>query len=101
MRPSRFCFDLSLITYLLSRRSPSLTCLAGLAADSFVDVPNALALVGLGLAQRADVGGHLADQLLVDAVHLDTGGLRHHELDALGGVDHDGVAEAERQVELV
>src|SRR5215510_10215619 len=40
--------------------------LAGLAADLLAGVADTLALVGLGLAGRADLGGHLADQLLVD-----------------------------------
>jgi len=33
----------------------------------FARVPHAFALVGLGLADPADVGGDLADSLLVDA----------------------------------
>ena len=46
---------------------PSLTRLPDLAADDLAGVPHALALVRVGLAQLADVGGGLADQLLVDA----------------------------------
>src|SRR3990172_7156442 len=41
--------------------------LAGLAADPLAGVLDALALVRLGLAGGPDLGGHLADQLLVDA----------------------------------
>ena len=41
--------------------------LAGLADDPLAGVADAFALVGLGLADLADVGGDLADQLLVDA----------------------------------
>src|SRR5512142_452245 len=41
--------------------------LARLAADPLAGVPDALALVGLGLARRADARGDLADELLVDA----------------------------------
>ena len=75
----RFCFA--------CRSSSLLAGLAGLAADTFAGVAHALALVGLGLAQRADVGGDLADQLLVDARALDPGGRRDLEGDALGGLD--------------
>src|SRR5689334_17655999 len=39
--------------------------LAGLADDPLARVLDALALVGLGLAELADVGGDLADRLLV------------------------------------
>ena len=46
----------------------SLTSLSDLAADVLAGVADALALVGLGLAQLADVRGDLADQLLVDAL---------------------------------
>ena len=63
-------------------------------------VADALALVGLGLADLADVGGHLADLLLVDAAHDDAGRLRRLELDALGCLDADGVAEAEGELEV-
>ena len=41
--------------------------LAGLAADVLARVADALALVRLGLAGRADLRGDLADELLVDA----------------------------------
>ena len=41
--------------------------LAGLAADDLALVADALALVGLGGADLADLGGELADRLLVGA----------------------------------
>ena len=50
-----------------SRPSHLLTRLSDLAADVLAGVAHALALVRVGLAQLADVGGDLADQLLVDA----------------------------------
>src|SRR5690606_12461101 len=59
LRPSCFFFVLSLISIA------SLAGLASLAADVLVDVADALALVRLGLSPRTDVGGHLADELLV------------------------------------
>src|SRR5215510_6827287 len=61
----------------LIARSSSLRRLAGLAQDALVDVPDPLALVGLGLADLADVGRDLADQLLVDALHGDAVRRRH------------------------
>ena len=48
----------------------------------------------------ADVGGDLADELLVVALHDDRRGHGGLELHAGGGVDGDGVREAELQVEL-
>src|SRR5688572_20231947 len=51
--------------------------LPGLAQHLLAGVPDALALVRLGLADLADVGGHLADELLVDAPHGDRRGRRH------------------------
>src|SRR4249920_115454 len=44
----------------------NLAGLAGLAADDLAGVADALALVRLGLARGADLGGDLADELLVD-----------------------------------
>src|SRR2546421_5122054 len=85
----RFCISAS----ALLRR------LAGLAQHALVDVADALALVRLGLADLADVGGHLADQLLVEAAHRDAGGRRYLELDSLRCVDRDGVREPELEVD--
>src|SRR5688572_431069 len=93
-RASRFFCALTVMSSSLAR-------LPGLLGDVLAEVPDALALVGLGLADLADVGGDLADRLLVDALHDDAvrgGGL---EADALGGVDRDRVAEAEGEIELV
>src|SRR6266545_5465360 len=74
--------------------------LPGLAAHLLARVAHALALVWVGTAQAADLGGHLADPLLVDALHREPGGRVHLEADALRGLDHDRVrvAEAEHQV---
>ena len=44
-----------------------------LMLDLLADVANALALVRLGRAVRADLRGHLADRLLVDALDHDLG----------------------------
>ena len=74
--------------------------LAGLAADVLAGVAHALALVGLRLARRADLGGDLADQLLVDADDREAGRVLDLEADAFGRVDLDrvAVAEVERQL---
>src|SRR5574344_939650 len=79
---------------------PLLAGLAGLAPDHFAGVHDTLALVGLGLAELADVGGHLAHELTVDAGHHDVGVLLPRDLDALGGIVEDGMAVAEVQTEL-
>src|SRR4029079_16883456 len=74
--------------------------LAGLAADLLSGVAHALALVGLRLAGRADPGGDLADQLLVDPDDREAGRVLDLEGDAFGRVDLDrvAVAEVERQL---
>src|SRR5512143_106498 len=61
--------------------------LAGLATDVFAGVAHALALVRLGLAGRADPGGDLADQLLVDADDRQAGRVLDLEGDPLRRVD--------------
>ena len=64
-----------------------LLLLAFLAEDLLVGVFHALALVGLGLAELADLGGDLADLLLVDAGDDDLGRLRRCDRDARPGSD--------------
>src|SRR5690606_2619218 len=72
-----------------------------LAEDVLAAVLDALALVRLGLAPAADLGGELADRLLVDAADLDRGLIRSLHLEAFGHVELDIVAEAELQLELL
>ena len=55
-----------------------LTCLTSLAADLLFQVLDAFAFIGLGRADLADVGRHLADLLLVIPMHLDLAGLGIH-----------------------
>src|SRR5438046_852687 len=76
----------------------SLRRLPGLALHVLARIAHSLALVGLGLADLADVGGDLADDLLVDPLHRDPGGHRHLEGDAVGRVDDDRVAEPEGEL---
>src|SRR3990172_6539621 len=64
-----------------------LACLAGLAAYLLARVADALALVGLRLPRRADLGGDLPDELLVDPDHRDAGRVLELERDARGRVD--------------
>src|SRR3954451_5100966 len=47
-------------------RLPLLACLSGLTTDRLALVAHALALVRVGPAQPAQIGGNLADLLLVD-----------------------------------
>src|SRR5437764_8363895 len=83
------------------RGGGSLGRLPGLALYVLAGVADALALVGLGLADLADVGGDLANSLLVDAPHEDAVGRRNLEADVLGRVDDDGVAVPDGQLDLV
>src|SRR4051794_1232854 len=97
----RRAFVRGAVCLCLDREIPmSLTSLSDLAADVFAGVAHALALVGLGLAELADVRGDLTDQLLVDALDAEVGGVLHGERDALGGVERDRVAVAELELQL-
>src|SRR6201989_3331344 len=77
-----------------------LPCLTGLTTDDLTLVTHALALVRVGLAQLADVGGHFADLLLVDALDHEAGRGLDAERDALRRLDRDGVREPERELEV-
>src|SRR4029453_8390701 len=69
----------------------SLGGLAGLLPYVLALIPDALALVRLGLADLPDLRGDLTDQLLVDASNHDPRGRRHLELDAVRRTERDGV----------
>src|SRR5262245_24139987 len=75
--------------------------LAFLAPDDLVFVANALALVRLGLAHVADVGGELADLLLVGALDDDGVGVGHLDGDALRRLERDRVGVADDQGEAL
>ena len=77
-----------------------LTRLSDLAADDFALVLDALGLVRVGLAQLADVGRNLADLLLVDALDGELRRVLDLEGDALGGLDQDRVAVAQRELQV-
>src|SRR5215210_5589368 len=61
-----------------------LLLLAFLAEDVLARVPHAFAFVGLRRTERADLGGDLANLLLVDARDHDLGRLRCRDRDAIG-----------------
>src|SRR3982751_5720986 len=65
-----------------------------------VGVADALALVGLGRAQRADFGSDLADRLPVEALDDDLGLRRALDLDAGWHLLRDRMRVADLQVEL-
>ena len=78
-----------------------LLLLAFFAEDILAAILDALALVGLRLAPAADLGGDLADLLLVDAADLDRGLVRSLDLDAFRHREVDVVAVAELQLQVL
>src|SRR5688572_31296226 len=97
--PPRF---LSAVRTRRRRRSKSeslamLLLLPFLAEDVLAAVLDALALVRFGLAPATDLGGELADGLLVDPADLDRGLVGGLDLQAFGHVEIDIVAVAKLQ----
>src|SRR6476619_525487 len=86
------------------RRRPSLTVRLGTLADLsphvLALVADALALVGLGRAHLADLGGRLPDDLLVRAIDDHLRRLWDVERHAVARGDRDGVREADGELEL-
>src|SRR5258708_5085758 len=78
-----------------------LLLLAFLAPDRLGRVLDALALVGLGRTQAADLGRKLADLLAVGAGDLNLGRLDRLDLDAGRNGNLDVVAEAELQLQVL
>src|SRR5215469_5441211 len=78
-----------------------LLLLAFLAHDLLAQIHDALALVGLRLAEGADLRRHLTDALLVGAGDLDGGRLVALDLDVRGNREHDVVAEAELELQVL
>src|SRR5262245_14142961 len=76
-----------------------LTSLSDFAADDLALVAHTLALVGVGLAQLADICGDLADLLLVDALHAEPSRCFDLEGDALWCLDEHRVAKPEGELE--
>src|SRR5690606_30957743 len=78
-----------------------LLLLAFLADNPLAGILHALALVGFRAAILADLGGDLANDLLVDAGHDDFGRLRHSDRDAFGRLIDDIMAEAKRELQVL
>jgi len=74
--------------------------LTGLELHVFACVPHALAVVVIRRADGPDVGGDLADQLLVDPAHRDLGGLGGLDAHAFGRRDDDGMRVSDRQLQV-
>src|SRR5690606_21406147 len=73
--------------------------LSGLATHDLARVADTLALVGLRLADLADVRGCLADSLLRDATHGELVGALDREGDTGRRVDEDRVRETEGELD--
>src|ERR1041384_8160509 len=83
-----------------ARRSRSFL-LAFLTEDVLARVLDALALVGLGRTEGADLGRDLPDLLLVHPGHHDLGRFRRRDRDPFGHrIDHV-VAVAERELQIL
>ena len=68
------------------------SCFSGLPSDIFPKVANALTLVWLWRTEGTEIGGHLADELLIDAAENDDVLV----LLVLGNVDTHGNIERDR-----
>src|SRR3954462_3628087 len=84
---------------LLKRFLVILLLLAFLAAAILALIAHALALIGLRRTPGTDLGGDLADELLVDARHRNHGGLFGDDGDARRDRIRHVMAEAELQVQ--
>ena len=74
---------------------PAFPALPSFLRTTLAFVANAFAFVRLGRAQPADLGGDLADGLLVDAVDVHLGRALDRERDALGALNDDRMRVAE------
>src|SRR6185436_4450750 len=103
MRSRRSSFVLILISAIRNPGSeiPLGSGLSGLLLQHFTRVANALLLIRVGLAQAAEVGGDLADQLPIDARHRDVRLLVDGDIDPLGDVEDHRMRIAEREVNLL
>src|SRR4029077_16379944 len=105
-RPFAACRSLKRTRWRRRRNSSSglfdmvaLLLLAFLAANRLVAILDPLALVGLGRAERADLGGDLADALTIGAADGDRGRPLAGDPHIFGDRIGDVVAVAELQVE--
>src|ERR1700761_2791984 len=72
-----------------------------LAEDILAGILDALALIGLRLAPATDLGGNLADLLLVDARDVHGHGIGRHDGDAFRDREIHVVAVAELQLQVL
>src|SRR3954452_20530541 len=91
IRASSFVILLSFVISdcLLSRR------LARLDLHVFALVSHAFAFVRLGLAERAELGGELADHLLVGALNDDVGSVWASHREPRGNLSHQLVGQSD------
>src|SRR3954470_20375917 len=101
MRPTSRAFPTVICSLLPLSLRADLASLAGLLAQLLFGVLDALVLVRVRHAQPADLRGHLADELLVDAGDLQLLRRLGREGDARRRIDLHRVAEAEAQVQLL
>src|SRR5690606_25719642 len=90
----------SMVIYLAEAEEP-LGLLGFLHDDLLAGVADALALVGLRLAERADLGRHLAHLLLVGTADHDLGLRRGSQGDAFRRGEHHRVGEAQVQAQVL
>src|SRR5690348_4767129 len=76
-----------------------LRLLGFLQGDLLAGIAHALALVGFGWAEAANLGCDLADDLLVGALDQHFGLGRRFDADALGRVEHHRVGEAQAEAQ--
>src|SRR5438067_3472937 len=72
-------------------------CLPRLLLQDFARIADTLLFVRVRLAQTADVGRDLTDELSIDAGDREMRLLVDDDIDAHGNVEHDGVRVAERK----
>src|SRR5262245_46388283 len=65
--------------------------LPGLLLQHFTRIPDALLLIWIGFTEAADIGGHLADELSIDAGHRDMRLLFDRHVDAGWDVEHNSM----------
>src|SRR6266851_2135054 len=76
-------------------------CLPGLALDALAGVTDSLAFVRLRLTDLSNIGGYLADLLLVDAFDRDPGRRRDLKGNPVGSIHHHRVAKSEGELDLI
>src|SRR5471032_807438 len=89
------------LTFVDGSRHGLLYGFAFFAADLLAGIANSFALVGLRRIVSANIGGGLADDVLIDAFDADLGVIRHGDFHFRGDVEQNGMRFAEAEVELL